>query len=218
VLGWMASDVEALKHKSFRRLHARRTRGAAPHHGQDPAHAAAPADPAQHRRQVRDPSRPPADRPGVHAHARRARPVCTGGGGRSGCGPLVLILDISGSMADYSRSLLQFRALREAFGRARRGLLLRHPADPGNRGDGLQAAGRGAGTGRRGPPSTGTAGPGSGTAWTPSSAAGARRGLCRGGIVVICSDGLDRGDPEVLAAAMERLSLLCHRLVWLKPA
>ena len=26
-----------------------------------------------------------------------------------------------------------------------------------------------------------------------------RRGMCRGGIVVICSDGLDRGDPEVLA-------------------
>jgi uncharacterized protein with von Willebrand factor type A (vWA) domain len=45
----------------------------------------------------------------------------------------------------------------------------------------------------------------------------ARRGLCRGGIVVICSDGLDRGDPAVLAAAMERLSLLCHRLVWLNP-
>ena len=26
-----------------------------------------------------------------------------------------------------------------------------------------------------------------------------RRGVCRGGIVVICSDGLDRGDPDVLA-------------------
>jgi hypothetical protein len=45
----------------------------------------------------------------------------------------------------------------------------------------------------------------------------ARRGLCRGGIVVVCSDGLDRGDPAVLAAAMERLSRLCHRLVWLNP-
>ena len=45
----------------------------------------------------------------------------------------------------------------------------------------------------------------------------ARRGICRGGIVVICSDGLDRGDPAVLAAAMERLSRLSHRLVWLNP-
>ena len=35
--------------------------------------------------------------------------------------------------------------------------------------------------------------------------------------MVICSDGLDRGDPDVLAAAMERLSRLCHRIVWLNP-
>ncbi|MGH3291326.1 MAG: VWA domain-containing protein, partial [Trebonia sp.] len=45
----------------------------------------------------------------------------------------------------------------------------------------------------------------------------ARGGLCRGGVVVICSDGLDRGDPEVLAKAMERLDRLCHRIVWLNP-
>jgi uncharacterized protein with von Willebrand factor type A (vWA) domain len=44
-----------------------------------------------------------------------------------------------------------------------------------------------------------------------------RRGLARGGIVVVCSDGLDRGDPAVLDAAMERLSRLCHRLVWMNP-
>ena len=46
---------------------------------------------------------------------------------------------------------------------------------------------------------------------------GGRRGLGRGGIVVICSDGLDRGDPAVLAAAMERLSRLSHRVVWMNP-
>ena len=44
-----------------------------------------------------------------------------------------------------------------------------------------------------------------------------RNGLARGGVVVICSDGLDRGDPEVLAKAMERLDRLCHRIVWLNP-
>jgi uncharacterized protein len=44
-----------------------------------------------------------------------------------------------------------------------------------------------------------------------------RRGLCRGGIVLICSDGLDRGDPDVLAAAMERLARLSHRIVWVQP-
>jgi hypothetical protein len=35
--------------------------------------------------------------------------------------------------------------------------------------------------------------------------------------VVICSDGLDRGDPAVLSTAMERLSRLSYRLVWLNP-
>jgi uncharacterized protein with von Willebrand factor type A (vWA) domain len=134
--------------------------------------------------------------------------------------PLVLILDISGSMADYSRSLLQFAhsALRSTgrsagrvevfcFGtrltRVTGAMTCRRPDealeraaraafdwDGGTRiGDSLDAFVRG---------------------W-------ARRGLCRGGIVVICSDGLDRGDPAVLAAAMERLSRLCHRLVWLNP-
>ena len=41
--------------------------------------------------------------------------------------------------------------------------------------------------------------------------------MCRGGIVVICSDGLDRGDPETLATAMERLHRLCHNIVWMNP-
>ena len=35
--------------------------------------------------------------------------------------------------------------------------------------------------------------------------------------MVICSDGLDRGDPALLESAMERLSRLCHRVVWLNP-
>jgi uncharacterized protein with von Willebrand factor type A (vWA) domain len=34
---------------------------------------------------------------------------------------------------------------------------------------------------------------------------------------VICSDGLDCGDPDTLATAMERLSRLCHRVVWVNP-
>src|SRR2546427_12050048 len=33
-----------------------------------------------------------------------------------------------------------------------------------------------------------------------------RRGICRGAIVVICSDGLERGHPELLATAMGRLA------------
>ncbi len=37
----------------------------------------------------------------------------------------------------------------------------------------------------------------------------ARRGLARGALVVICSDGLDRGDPALLDDALERLGRLC---------
>jgi uncharacterized protein with von Willebrand factor type A (vWA) domain len=43
------------------------------------------------------------------------------------------------------------------------------------------------------------------------------RGLARGAVVVLCSDGLDVGDPELLRAQMERLSRLAHRVVWLNP-
>jgi hypothetical protein len=41
--------------------------------------------------------------------------------------------------------------------------------------------------------------------------------MSRGAIVVICSDGLDRGDPALLAGAMERLSRLSHKVVWMNP-
>jgi uncharacterized protein with von Willebrand factor type A (vWA) domain len=39
----------------------------------------------------------------------------------------------------------------------------------------------------------------------------------RGAVVVLCSDGLDRGDPELLAAQMARLGRLAHRVVWVNP-
>jgi uncharacterized protein len=42
-------------------------------------------------------------------------------------------------------------------------------------------------------------------------------GLARGAVVVICSDGLEVGDPELLAEQMARLARLAHRLVWLNP-
>jgi len=41
--------------------------------------------------------------------------------------------------------------------------------------------------------------------------------LARGAVVVICSDGLDVGDPELLERQMERLHLVAHRVVWLNP-
>ncbi len=43
------------------------------------------------------------------------------------------------------------------------------------------------------------------------------RGIARNSIVVILSDGWDRGDPDELAAQMERLQRVTHRLVWVNP-
>jgi uncharacterized protein with von Willebrand factor type A (vWA) domain len=43
------------------------------------------------------------------------------------------------------------------------------------------------------------------------------RGLARGAIVLIISDGWDTGDPAVLAEQMARLSRLAHRIVWANP-
>ncbi len=45
----------------------------------------------------------------------------------------------------------------------------------------------------------------------------ARRVRCSSAVVVIVSDGWDRGDPELLAAGMSRLRALAWRLVWLNP-
>jgi uncharacterized protein with von Willebrand factor type A (vWA) domain len=39
----------------------------------------------------------------------------------------------------------------------------------------------------------------------------------RGAVIVVLSDGWDRGDPEVLDAEMARLRRSAHRLVWLNP-
>jgi uncharacterized protein len=44
-----------------------------------------------------------------------------------------------------------------------------------------------------------------------------RRGVLRGAVVVVCSDGLERGDPARLAAAMARLGRHAHRVVWVNP-
>ncbi len=130
--------------------------------------------------------------------------------------PLVLILDVSGSMADYSRNLLQFAySARRAstkvevfcFGtrltRITPALERRRPDQALDRAAKIVFDWEG------------------GTRIGDSIAAfvrqWGRRGMSRGAIVVICSDGLDRGDPAVLEEAMERLSLLSHKVVWVNP-
>jgi uncharacterized protein with von Willebrand factor type A (vWA) domain len=41
--------------------------------------------------------------------------------------------------------------------------------------------------------------------------------LARGAVVVILSDGWDRGEPEVLAEQVRRLQRVAHRVVWVNP-
>jgi uncharacterized protein with von Willebrand factor type A (vWA) domain len=44
-----------------------------------------------------------------------------------------------------------------------------------------------------------------------------RRGMARGAVVVILSDGWERGDPMLVGREMERLARLAHRIVWVNP-
>ena len=214
-LGLMASDAEALRHKSFaactpeelaavRRIVAR-IRLTPPRRRTRRTTKAPSGRSPDLRRTMRESLRMQGEPAELFWRRRRVR-----------LRPLILILDVSGSMADYSRNLLQFAysAKRAAdrvevfcFGtrltRVTRAMDRRRPDDA------LELAAREV------------------FDWEGGTRIGAslekfvrdwgRRGLCRGGIVVICSDGLDRGDPEILAAAMERLARLSHRVVWLNP-
>jgi uncharacterized protein with von Willebrand factor type A (vWA) domain len=129
---------------------------------------------------------------------------------------VVLLLDVSGSMAEYSRALLQFahttgRAARrvEVFCFGTRLTYLTRVLRTRSVDDAMREAGKLA------------------TDWDGGTAIGAsidafvrgwaRRGMSRGATVVICSDGLDRGDPALLASSVDRLSRLSHRVVWLNP-
>jgi hypothetical protein len=44
-----------------------------------------------------------------------------------------------------------------------------------------------------------------------------QRGVARGAVVVVFSDGWERGDPAMLAEQMQRLRRLAHRVVWVNP-
>jgi uncharacterized protein with von Willebrand factor type A (vWA) domain len=137
-------------------------------------------------------------------------------GRRNRTRPITFIVDVSGSMADYSRNLVQFahtstrtRSRVEVFCFSTRLTRITRELDRRRLDEAMDRAAATV------------------TDWEGGTRIGesidrfvrdwARTGRCRGGIVVICSDGLDRGDPDVLAAAMERLSRLCHRIVWLNP-
>jgi uncharacterized protein with von Willebrand factor type A (vWA) domain len=130
--------------------------------------------------------------------------------------PLVLLCDVSGSMEGYSRMLLHFaHALTsrhqrvEAFlfstqlTRITRQLNARRPDEA------LAAVSQSV------PDWSG--GTRIGGAIKEFHQRWGRRVLNGGPVVLLISDGWDRGDPEVLHVQIARLQRRCHRLVWLNP-
>jgi uncharacterized protein with von Willebrand factor type A (vWA) domain len=129
---------------------------------------------------------------------------------------VVLLCDISGSMSAYSRALLRFMhagvisgAPLEAFvlgtrlTRVTRELTTKNPD---------RALGEASGAARD---------------WSGGTRLGdtikefvdrwGQRGMARGSVVVILSDGWDRGDVDVLAEQMLRLSRLAYKVIWVNP-
>jgi uncharacterized protein with von Willebrand factor type A (vWA) domain len=44
-----------------------------------------------------------------------------------------------------------------------------------------------------------------------------QRGLARGAVVVVFSDGWERGDPAMLAEQLARLHRIAYRVIWVNP-
>jgi uncharacterized protein with von Willebrand factor type A (vWA) domain len=129
---------------------------------------------------------------------------------------LVLLVDISGSMEPYARALVRFahsavvgRRKVEVFTlgtrltRLTRELSYRDP-DVALARAGQRAADWSGGTRL-------------GEGLRAFNDEWGQRGMARGAVVVICSDGWDRGDPDLLAEQMQRLARVARRIVWVNP-
>ena len=129
---------------------------------------------------------------------------------------LVVLLDVSGSMEPYARAFLRFmhaamvgRQRVEAFTlgtrltRITRELSHRDPDKALSR-TSLQVADWSGGTRI-------------GECLRSFNDRWGVRGMARGAIVVVLSDGWDRGNPEMLAEQMRRLQRVAHRVVWVNP-
>jgi uncharacterized protein with von Willebrand factor type A (vWA) domain len=129
---------------------------------------------------------------------------------------VVLLVDVSGSMEPYARALVRFvhaavagRQKVEAFTLGTRLTRLTRELSTHDPDDALARA----------------------AAAVPDWSGGTRlgeglrafndtwgvRGMARGAVVVVLSDGWDRGDPAVLGEQVARLSRVAHRVVWANP-
>jgi uncharacterized protein with von Willebrand factor type A (vWA) domain len=128
---------------------------------------------------------------------------------------LVLVCDVSGSMAPYARMLLQYmhacvaaRRRVEAFAFGTRLTRITHELAGRDHDRALDRAAAAV--------TDFSGGTRIGAALAELNRAHGRR-LGRGAVVVVLSDGWDRGDPEQLEQEMARLRRAAHRLVWLNP-
>ena len=129
---------------------------------------------------------------------------------------VVVLCDVSGSMERYSRALLA--ALggivgaglhAEAFAFATRLTRLTGPLSGRDAEGALERA--------RMAVADWSGGTRIGAALREFNATYGRRGIARGAIVLVVSDGWDRGDPDLLARELARLRLQARRLVWINP-
>jgi uncharacterized protein len=129
---------------------------------------------------------------------------------------LVLLIDISGSMEPYARAMLRFvhaavagRQRVEAFAIATRLTRMTKELQSRDPDTALAAAAR-----RVQDWSGGTR---LGECLRTFNDAWGVRGMARGAIVVVLSDGWDRGDPALLAEQMQRLQRVSYSTIWVNP-
>jgi uncharacterized protein len=129
---------------------------------------------------------------------------------------LVLLCDISGSMEPYARAYLQFLACAagsgpkaEAFVFATRLTRLTRALASRNPERAIQRAAAAA--------PDWSSGTRIGDALRDFNDRYGRRGMARGAVVVVLSDGWERGEPTLVGREMERLARLAHRIVWVNP-
>ena len=130
--------------------------------------------------------------------------------------PVVLLVDVSGSMSSYADALLRLAHRISTVGAATETFAL------GTRLTRLTRA-LGARDPERALIAAGQAVPD----WSGGTRLGetlkvfldrwGRRGLARGAVVVVFSDGWERGDASLLGEQMARLHRIAHRVVWVNP-
>jgi uncharacterized protein with von Willebrand factor type A (vWA) domain len=129
---------------------------------------------------------------------------------------LVLLCDISGSMEPYARAYLQFLHCARASGPDHEAFVFATRLTRLTK----QLAGRNPNRAiRRATESVEdwSSGTRIGDALKSFNDRYGRRGMARGSVIVILSDGWERGDPEMVAREMERLARLAYRIVWVNP-